>query len=84
MLILARKKAIEDELCAEYLSELLEGSKISFSKIKRQILKSEVVGDLIRLGHKQDIPYCLKLDSFEIVPRVSRVGKYLKIVNKKG
>jgi len=79
----AVRRATEDDLCAEYIAELLEGGKIPFSKIKRQILKSEAVKDLKRLGHEKDIPYCLKLDSSKIVPRVSRTGKYLKIVNKK-
>ena len=75
----ARKKAIEDELCAQYIVELLKGKKKSISGIRKQIINSSAAKELRKLKHQKDIPLCLKFNDVKIVPKVKRARNYFRI-----
>ena len=64
----AKKPAAEDELCASYIKENLEGKTTDFKKIKDRILKSRGSGRLRKLNQDDDLEFCLKLDISNIVP----------------
>jgi 2-phosphosulfolactate phosphatase len=66
----AVSKAVEDELCADYLKALLEDRPTDFSAHKSEILKGEGADRLRRLGQTGDFDYCLTTDLFDFVPQV--------------
>jgi len=67
------RKAIEDELCANYIKKFLGEREADFSKIKSKILKGEGAARLLKLGQVKDLEICLKLDLFDgIVPRMQK------------
>jgi len=63
-------RAIEDDLCAAYLNQVLEGKPQDFQIMKERILKGEGAKRLQRLGQVDDFPYCLTIDLFDFVPEV--------------
>jgi 2-phosphosulfolactate phosphatase len=68
----AKVKAIEDELCAEYLKALLEGETPDFKRIKKEILKSKTAKEVKKIKNGADLRYCLRLNTDTIIPRVTK------------
>jgi len=66
------KTAAEDELCAAYIKETLEGKTPDFKKIKDQILKSRGSSRLKKRNQENDLDFCLKLDIADIIPIFNR------------
>ena len=67
----AYKKAEEDELCAQYIKELLEGRKPNYESMKKIILKSDGANRLRRLNQLDDLKFCTgRLNFYDIVPKV--------------
>jgi len=64
------KKAVEDEICSEYLASILSGKKTDFQKMKKQMLKGEGAARLRRLDLRDDLVRCLMLDRYDVVPRL--------------
>lgn len=74
------RKAVEDEQCALYLKEILEGKlPQNMADIIEAILKGEGALRLKRLRQENDFPYCLGTDIFDIVPEVVRENGLLEI-----
>jgi len=64
-------RAIEDELCAVYLNQVLVGEHPhDFQFMKERILKGDGAKRLQRLGQVDDFAYCLTTDLFDFVPEV--------------
>lgn len=66
----AREKAVEDEQCALYMKKMLEGRTPDFQSMKEVILRSDGANRLRRLNQQIDLKFALKLDIYNIVPRV--------------
>jgi 2-phosphosulfolactate phosphatase len=64
------RKAIEDEQCALYLKEILDGTTTKNMPDFKAILKGEGALRLKRLGQENDYAYCLGIDIYDIVPEV--------------
>jgi len=78
----AIEPATEDEECARYLKSQLEGSSIEMNKMKEEILKSDGANRLRRLGQEDDLEFCLKLNTYEIIPKFERkIGKIMDCNN---
>lgn len=78
----AIEPATEDEECAGYLKSQLEGSSIDMNKMKEEILKSDGANRLRRLGQEDDLEFCLKLNTYEIIPKFERnTGKIIDCNN---
>ena len=75
------RKAEEDELCAEYLKELLLGEKSDFDKMKQKILKCDGANRLRSLNQEDDMEFSLKLDIYDIIPKYDLESQTL--VNQK-
>jgi 2-phosphosulfolactate phosphatase len=76
----AYKKTEEDELCAQYIKELLEGKKPNYESMKQIILKSDGANRLRRLNQLGDLKFCTeRLNSYDIVPKVVEEGELLTI-----
>lgn len=81
----AIEPATEDEECAKYIKSQLEGIHIDIDQIKNKILKSDGANRLRRLGQEDDLEFCLKLNTYNIIPKFERkTGKIIEIkkVNK--
>lgn len=78
----AHKKVEEDELCARYIKELLEGKKTDYESMKQVILRSDGADRLRSLNQLDDLKFCTeRLNHYDIVPKVIKEGKLLnKIV----
>jgi 2-phosphosulfolactate phosphatase len=64
------RKAVEDQLCAQYIKDLLEDVNTDFGKIKTRIQTGEGAKRLIELGQTKDLEVSLRLDLYaKIVPR---------------
>ncbi len=63
-----REKAVEDEECARYIKEKLEGGEPDFNSMKEKILEGDGAERLRRLGQEEDLEFCLQLNSYDIVP----------------
>lgn len=68
----AEKTAAEDDLCAAYIKQNLEGKTPDFKKITDQILKSAGASRLRKLKQEDDLDFCLKLDITNIIPKFNR------------
>jgi 2-phosphosulfolactate phosphatase len=64
------RKAVEDDLCAEYIKKLLEGGQPDFSQMIEEIKKGDGYKRLLGLGQEKDKELCLTLDLYDIVPVV--------------
>jgi len=72
----AIEPATEDEECAKYLKSQLEDRKIDLDQMRDEILKSDGANRLRRLGQEDDLEFCLKLDTYKIIPKFDRkIGK---------
>lgn len=78
----AIEPATEDEECARYLKSQLEGKYIDMDQIRKNILKSDGANRLRRLGQKDDLEFCLKLNTYDIIPKFDRkTGKIMDCRN---
>jgi len=68
----AIEPAIEDEECAKYLKSQLEDEKMDLDQMRDEILKSDGANRLRRLGQKDDLEFCLKLDTYKVIPKFDR------------
>lgn len=73
------RKAVEDEKCAEYIKESLEGEQPDFPQMIKEIKKggSKKEGGyerLLKFGQEKDIEPCLTIDLYDILPIVTREG----------
>ena len=75
-----REKADEDELCALFIRDLVEGRNSHFQSVVEAILRSPGADRLRRLGQHEDLELCLRQDAYDIVPIAGRTGGRLRIV----
>ena len=68
----AIEPATEDEECARYLKSQLEGRKMDLDQIRDKILKSDGANRLRRLGQEGDLEFCLKLNTYKVIPKFDR------------
>lgn len=76
----AKKKALEDTLCANFISTLLLRKQCSFQPIQKAILKTQAAKDLRMLGCASDIPLCLQKNTSFLVPKVRKDRKTIFII----
>ncbi len=69
----AIEPATEDEECAKYLKSQLEGSENNMDQIRESILNSDGAKRLRRLDQQEDLEFCLKLNTYKILPKFDRV-----------
>jgi len=74
----AEKSAAEDDLCAIYIKEKLEGKTPDFKKIKDQVLKSRGSSRLRKLNLDDDLEFCLKLNISRIIPKFDKNSKNIR------
>lgn len=67
--------ALEDELCAQYMKELLEGREPDFRHIRKRLMSCKGANRLRKLGQNDDLEFCLTTDFYDIVPYVDKIGK---------
>ena len=63
-------RAVEDDLCAEYLKGVAEGKQQNWDAMMKKIMDGEGADRLRRLGQEDDFPYCLTLDLYDLVPEL--------------
>ncbi len=63
-----KKPAIEDELCALYIKNLLEGKKINFESVRGKIIRSDLKNILRYLTNCKKLMASLSLNTSKIVP----------------
>lgn len=68
----AETEAEEDEACAAYLEALSKGGKPDFEAARERALAGPGAQRLRGLGQEADLEFCLRLNSFDIVPRASK------------
>jgi 2-phosphosulfolactate phosphatase len=68
----AEVEAEEDELCAGYIEGLIRGEEPDFPSIRERALATPGAERLRRLGQEDDLEFCLKLDTHNLVPRASK------------
>lgn len=68
----ATEPAVEDEECAKYLKSKLEGEVVDVSQIRKNILSSDGANRLRRLNQEDDLEFCIKIDTSDIVPKYDR------------
>jgi 2-phosphosulfolactate phosphatase len=66
----AKQPALEDELAASYLADLLVGREPDFAGIKARLLACGGADRLRSLEQQADLEFCTTLDSHGIIPRV--------------
>jgi 2-phosphosulfolactate phosphatase len=74
--------AVEDELCAQYLTQNLEGKPPDSDAMRSNILDGEGAERLRRLGQEDDFFYCLSTNIFQFVPEVWRRDSLMRIVKR--
>jgi 2-phosphosulfolactate phosphatase len=65
-------RAVEDEVCAEYLRRSAEGNRQDLHVPIKKIMDGEGAKRLRRLRQEEDFAYCLTLDLFDLVPELRR------------
>jgi 2-phosphosulfolactate phosphatase len=75
-------RAIEDDLCAQYLNEMLDGKPQNSHAIRRQIMDGEGAQRLRHLGQENDFSYCLATNLFEFVPELRSKGSQMRFVKR--
>jgi 2-phosphosulfolactate phosphatase len=76
-------RAVEDDLCAEYLRGVAEGKARNPNTMREEILSGEGAARLRRLGQEDDFFYCLTTDLFDFVPELSKTDSLNGFVNRK-
>jgi 2-phosphosulfolactate phosphatase len=74
-------RAVEDDLCAEYLKGIAEGKARNPNTMREEILGGEGASRLRRLGQEDDFSYCLTTDLFDFVPELSKTDSLNEFVN---
>lgn len=74
------EKAEEDEQCALYLKEQLEGQPSDFEQIKKKILSCKGADRLRSMGREDDLHYALQLNVHNIIPRFNPKNQKLEAV----
>jgi 2-phosphosulfolactate phosphatase len=69
------EKSMDDELCARFIKESLENKNPDFSRMKKEIEKTNIYQYLVKTGRKQDADFCLRLNHYNIVPKVSKINR---------
>lgn len=64
----SNEKADEDEECAYYLKELLEGNKPDINEIKEKIIRSKGAMRLKKLEREDDLRFALRLNVYPLLP----------------
>src|SRR6056297_2211457 len=75
------EKAEEDEQCALYLKEQLEGKTSNFEAMKKKMLSCKGAERLRSIGREDDLHYALLLDIHPIVPRFNRDNQKLEPIH---
>lgn len=65
-------RAVEDDLCAEYLEGIAEGKHQNCDAMMKKIMDGEGADRLRRLGQEDDFPYCLTPDLYDLVPELQK------------
>jgi 2-phosphosulfolactate phosphatase len=65
-------RAIEDDLCAEYLKGIVEGKSRDRAAMIEKIMEGEGAERLRSLGQEDDFSHCLSADLFDLVPELGR------------
>jgi 2-phosphosulfolactate phosphatase len=74
--------ATEDEECARHLKSQLEDRKMDMDQMRSEILKSDGANRLRRLGQEDDLEFCLKLNTYKVIPKFDRkTGKITALRN---
>jgi len=68
----AEQEAEEDEMCARHLQALILGKRPRTAGLKEKLLATEGADRLRRLGQTDDLEFCTRLDTFDIVPRATK------------
>lgn len=66
----AREPALEDDLAAEYLTAALAGVPAGFAAMREQLLACPGADRLRRLRQDDDLDWCTRLDTVDLVPVV--------------
>jgi 2-phosphosulfolactate phosphatase len=66
----AREPALEDDLAAEYLTKALSGFPSAFEPMRARLLACPGADRLRRLGQLDDLDWCTRLDTVDLVPVV--------------
>ncbi len=69
------EKAEEDELCAEYIRNVLEGNSPSFAQIRKKLLETAGAERLRSLGQIEDLDLCTQLNIFNLIPKVKKISE---------
>jgi 2-phosphosulfolactate phosphatase len=75
-------RAIEDDLCAQYLKGIAEGKPQNPDAMIKRIMDGEGAARLRLLGQEDDFSYCLATDLFDFVPELSRTDSLNGFVNR--
>ncbi len=73
----AVESAVEDEECAKYMKSQLEGSPVDLKLMRENILKSDGADRLRRLDQQDDLDFCLRLNTYNILPKFDTVSKQI-------
>jgi len=73
--------APEDEIFANYLKAKLENKSYDISGLNERVAKSRSVRIATDAGYAKDVPYCLKFNLFNVVPKVFKENNMLVIRN---
>jgi 2-phosphosulfolactate phosphatase len=75
-------RAVEDDLCAEYLKGIAEGKPQDRDAMIKKIMHGEGADRLRRLGQEDDFSFCLTADLFDFVPELSKTDSLNGFVNR--
>lgn len=65
----AEEDALEDDMCAAYLANMLRGEEQSFSDVATVLHESQAAQELRAMDLGQDVDFCLRKNVFDAVPR---------------
>lgn len=64
------KKTLEDELCASYINNRIEGKSTEINKMMDKIRGSKWAKHLIKSNKGEDVDFCLSIDKYNVVPKL--------------
>ncbi|MBU2549020.1 MAG: 2-phosphosulfolactate phosphatase [Proteobacteria bacterium] len=76
----ARERAVEDDVVAEYLADLIKGRTPDYRATVRAMLGGSGAGRLRRLGQWRDLAFCLKADRLGLVPLARKQAEGLVLI----
>ncbi len=62
------EEAVEDEMCAAYLRQKLQGETADFSEVGNVLQSCPAAVELRNMGKQRDVDYCLRKDVFNTIP----------------